>query len=102
MKINDKVLPISGSVKGDAAAAASAGEVQRSGADAAGRKGDTVELSRNAEQFARVSEALQKLPDIRVEKVEQLKKQIAAGEYRVKASDVAEKMLMSMKKGVAA
>lgn len=102
MKINDKVLPVTGSVKGDAAAAASAGEVQRPTADAAKRKGDTVEFSPNAERFAKASEALQKLPDIRVEKVEELRKQIAAGEYRVKASDVAEKMLMTMKKGVAA
>ena len=82
--------------------AASVGKAKRSAAEDAGKAGDTVELSRNAERFAKVSKALQKLPDIRVEKVEELKKQIAAGEYRVKASDVAEKMLMTMKKGVAA
>jgi negative regulator of flagellin synthesis FlgM len=42
------------------------------------------------------------MPDIRVEKVEELKKQIAAGEYNVSARDVAEKMLISMRNGVSA
>lgn len=98
MKIDDKTLgSVVGPGKGDAPA--SAYEARKSGADA-GAKGDTVELSRNVERFARVTEALQKLPDIRLERVEALKAQLAAGEYRVKASDVAEKMLITMKKGV--
>lgn len=99
MKIDDKTLgSVVGPAKGDAAAAAH--EARKHGADA-GVRGDTVELSRNVERFAKANEALQRLPDIRVERVEELKKQIAAGDYRVKASDVAEKMLMTMKKGVA-
>ena len=99
MKIDDKTLAsVVGPAKGDAVAAAH--EAKKHGAGA-GAKGDTVELSLSVERFAKANEALQKLPDIRVERVEELKKQIAAGEYRVKASDVAEKMLMTMKKGVA-
>ncbi|AJE04891.1 flagellar biosynthesis anti-sigma factor FlgM [Geobacter pickeringii] len=96
MKIDDKTLAsVVGPGKGDAAASS-----KKFGVDA-GAKGDTVELSRNVERFAKANEALQKLPDIRVERVETLKAQIASGEYQVKASDVAEKMLMTMKKGVA-
>lgn len=101
MKIDDNpILPATVVARNDAAAHA-AGETHKNGAAAAGQGGDTVKLSGNAERVARMSEALQSIPDIRIERVEEIKKQVAAGEYNVSARAVAEKMLMSMKKGVA-
>lgn len=101
MKIDDNpILPASVVTRNDAAALA-AGETHKNGTAAAGQGGDTVNLSGNAERVARMSEALQSIPDIRMERVDEIKKQVAAGEYDVSARAVAEKMLMSMKKGVA-
>ncbi|RNC70146.1 MAG: flagellar biosynthesis anti-sigma factor FlgM [Desulfuromonadales bacterium] len=102
MKIDDKpILPVVGPARNDAAAAIADGDTQRGGAAGAVQGGDTVKLSSGVERFAKMSEAVQGLPDIRVERVEELKKSIAAGQYKVNARDVAEKMLMTMKKGVA-
>lgn len=102
MKIDDKpILPATVTTKNEAAAALTDGEMHKNGTSAAGRGGDTVQLSDNAERVARMSEALQKIPDIRMERVQELRKQVAAGEYAVGARAVAEKMLMTMKKGVA-
>lgn len=101
MKIDDKpILPSTVATKNDAAATLADGETHKSGSAAAGQAGDTVKLSGNAERLARMSEALQQIPDIRVERVQELKKQVAAGEYNVSARAVAEKMLMTMKRGV--
>ena len=102
MKIDDKpILPATVATKNEAAAALADGDIHKSGTAAPGRGGDTVQLSGNAERVARMSEALQQIPDIRVERVQELKKQVAAGEYAVSARAVAEKMLMTIKKGVA-
>lgn len=102
MKIDDKpILPATVSIRNDAAAALADGENLKRGTAAAEREGDTVKLSGNAERVARMNEALQQIPDIRLERVQELKKQVAAGEYDVSARAVAEKMFMSMKKGVA-
>ncbi len=102
MKIDDKpILPATIATRNDAAAALADSESHRNGTAAAGHGGDTVKLSDNAERVARMSEALQQIPDIRVERVQELKKQVAAGEYTVDARAVAEKMFMAMKKGIA-
>lgn len=102
MKIDDKpILPASIATRNEAAAALADGEIHKNGSAAAGQAGDTVKLSDNAERVARMSEALQQIPDIRVERVQELKKQVAVGEYTVSARAVAEKMLMTMKRGVA-
>lgn len=101
MKIDDKpILPAAVATKSDASAALADGELHRNGAVAPGQAEDTVKLSDNAERVARMSEALQQLPDIRVERVRELKRQVAAGEYTVSARAVAEKMLITMKRGV--
>lgn len=101
MKIDDKpILPATVATKSDAAAALADGDLHKNGVAAPGQAGDTVRLSDNAERVARMSEALQQIPDIRVERVQELKKQVAAGEYTVSARAVAEKMIMTMKRGV--
>uniref|UniRef100_A0A831UEC9 Negative regulator of flagellin synthesis n=1 Tax=Geobacter metallireducens TaxID=28232 RepID=A0A831UEC9_GEOME len=101
MKIDDKpILPATIVTRNDAAAALADGGTHGNAA-AAGQAGDTVKLSDSAERVARMNEMLHQIPDIRVERVKELKRQVAAGEYEVSARAVAEKMLMSMKKGVA-
>ena len=54
---------------------------------------DKVVLSASQDDQNRVREILKDVPDIRLEKVEALKKQIEAGTYKVEASEVADKML---------
>ncbi len=101
MKI-DENLPVTtvSTVKGEAASELS--EMRRLGPGTGKGEGDTVELSRSAERLAKASRALQNIPDIRADRVEELKARLSSGEYSVKASDVAEKMLMQLKRGGAA
>ena len=66
----------------------------------AGEKGsrqgaDRVELSTNGTELERLKKDMQLVPDIRSDKVAQLKEQIDAGAYQVDAKEVAGKMLQS-------
>jgi len=54
---------------------------------------DRVNLSPAAEELQAVKKNVLSLPDIRIEKVESIKAAIEAGEYRVSAGEIAEKML---------
>ncbi len=54
---------------------------------------DKVVLSASQEDHARVRSIVETIPDIRLDKVEALKKQIEAGKYSVDASEVADKIL---------
>lgn len=54
---------------------------------------EKVELSSRAKDFQKVREVLKKTPEVREEKVSELKAKIANGTYQVKSKDVAEKMV---------
>jgi len=54
---------------------------------------DRVDLSDQSREMQKVYEVLQTTPDIRAEKVADLKTQIENGKYRVSPDDVADKML---------
>lgn len=54
---------------------------------------DEVALSDTAKDFQTVYKALANVPDVREDKVNIIKEQMASGTYNVKASEVAEKML---------
>jgi negative regulator of flagellin synthesis FlgM len=56
---------------------------------------DKVEISAEAKrrEFARIKEILEKVPDVREEKVAALKAAIENGTYEVKSKEAAEKML---------
>lgn len=56
-------------------------------------KGDRVELSDRARSLYAAKEALSRLPEIRQDRVESLKKAIQAGTYRVSGEQLAERML---------
>ena len=56
-------------------------------------KADTVELSDTGKRVQEAHKQLENIPDIREDKVAQLKEQIENGTYEVDAEKVAEKML---------
>jgi len=51
---------------------------------------DTLELSVQAREIQEVKSALKDMPEIREEKVQQLKREIAGGTYRADARKIAE------------
>ncbi|MGI6633401.1 MAG: flagellar biosynthesis anti-sigma factor FlgM [Bacillota bacterium] len=61
-------------------------------ADGAASK-DKVVLSVSQDDLAKVRELTKKLPEMRLDKVEALRKQIESGNYKVDATEVADKML---------
>jgi len=56
-------------------------------------KTDKVEISEAAKEIQEVRKQLDNTPDVRTEKVEQLKNQIENGTYEIKSEEIAEKML---------
>ena len=57
------------------------------------QKKDEVALSKTAKDFQAVYKLLNATPDIRQDKVDDIKEKINAGNYNVKAEEVAEKIL---------
>jgi negative regulator of flagellin synthesis FlgM len=56
--------------------------------------GDTIELSLAAQELQKLKKALGAVPgDVRPEKVEQIRKEIESGAYRVNSEQTAEKLL---------
>ncbi len=56
-------------------------------------QGETVELSSNVKDLQYIKKAVDELPDVREDKVLDLKKQINEGTYNVNGEKLAEKML---------
>ena len=56
-------------------------------------QGETVELSSNVKDLQYIKKAVDDLPDVREDKVLDLKKQINEGTYNVNGEKIAEKML---------
>ncbi len=54
---------------------------------------DKVTVSDQAREARKVKEVISKLPEVRTDKVEELKKQVAEGAYKPKSEDIAEKLL---------
>ncbi|WP_069998882.1 flagellar biosynthesis anti-sigma factor FlgM [Cellulosilyticum sp. I15G10I2] len=57
------------------------------------QKKDQVELSETAKDFQRVYKLLNATPDIREDKVNEIKDRISSGTYSVKAEEVTDKIL---------
>lgn len=55
--------------------------------------GDRVEFSARSREMQKIYEALQTTPDIRSEKVAEIKKRIEEGQYRVDSETLAEKII---------
>jgi|APCry1669190691_1035309.scaffolds.fasta_scaffold01221_4 negative regulator of flagellin synthesis FlgM len=56
------------------------------------KKGN-VEISSRAKELAQAKELASSAPDVRVDRVAQLKKQIAEGNYHVSSEDIADRMV---------
>lgn len=54
---------------------------------------DKVVLSFESKLMNKIHDVLAAIPDVRIDRVEALKKLIESGQYEVKSEDVAEKML---------
>jgi len=54
---------------------------------------DSVEISERARELARAQQAVEAAPDVRADKVAELKQQIEAGTYDVPAEALADKLL---------
>ena len=57
---------------------------------------DRVELSPQSRDMKKIHEILATTPEVRTEKVAELKKAIEDGTYRVKTEDIADKMIQEM------
>ncbi len=57
---------------------------------------DKVELSAASRDIQKIQEVLKNTPDIRAEKVQELKSKIESGQYRVDAREIANKMISSL------
>jgi negative regulator of flagellin synthesis FlgM len=56
-------------------------------------KSENVELSNNVKDYSQIKKVLENVPDVREDKVQQLKKQINEGTYNVSGEKIAEKMV---------
>jgi flagellar biosynthesis anti-sigma factor FlgM len=57
---------------------------------------DRVEISSRSKEIADIMSAINQLPDVRTDKVQQVQKSIEAGTYSVDSSKVADKILKSI------
>ncbi|AEV70536.1 flagellar biosynthesis anti-sigma factor FlgM [Acetivibrio clariflavus] len=64
--------------------------------DSVSSKKDVVSISNEAKDIQTVMKALKNTPDIRSELVERLREKYEAGEYQVKETDIADKILKSI------
>lgn len=65
-------------------------------ADKLSSKTDAVSISKEAKDIQTVMKALKNTPDLRNELVDKLKDKYEAGEYEVKETDIADKILKSV------
>lgn len=68
-------------------------EVEKSGF-----KSDKVEISSSAREFQLAMQALKDIPEVRSEKVKELKEEINSGTYKPDAEKIAEHILKGIKK----
>ncbi|MFN3740052.1 MAG: flagellar biosynthesis anti-sigma factor FlgM [Thermodesulfovibrionales bacterium] len=54
---------------------------------------DRVDISERAKEAARLIEAIKAIPDIRTEKVDEIREAISSGKYRIEPMKIAEKIL---------
>ncbi len=60
-------------------------------------KKDELSISGKAKDFSIAKQAVRQIPDVRQDKINEIKQKMDSGEYSVKASEVAEKILTAFK-----
>lgn len=73
-------------------------KASEAGKEQPGRENDRVVLSLTNERVDKVTASLGQIPDIRWDKVAEIKSRLEGGTYRVSGTEVAEKMLAAWKK----
>jgi len=73
--------------------AGAAGDSQKAGATAADSSGAKSEISAKAKEFVQAREVAAKAPEVREDRIAELKKKIASGNYQVNAQAIADKMV---------
>lgn len=64
--------------------------------DVVASKKDEFKISGLAKEYQVALKALHNIPDIRMEKVQEISRKIESGEYDVKAEDIAEKLIQNL------
>ena len=72
----------------------SASKVERT--NKTGKSKDVFSLSTQAEDYQAVRKALANVPDVRTDRINQIKSRIDSGEYQVTAFDIASKILQGL------
>ncbi|MDI6799682.1 MAG: flagellar biosynthesis anti-sigma factor FlgM [Actinomycetota bacterium] len=98
MKISDNQIEkvLQSYVKQLAEAQKEAASSQASPKEAEGKKNepaDTVTIAEKSRELAKAMDAYKKLPNVREEKVKEVKDLIDSGNYDVSSSEIAEKMI---------
>ncbi|MEZ0537216.1 flagellar biosynthesis anti-sigma factor FlgM [Caldicellulosiruptoraceae bacterium PP1] len=61
------------------------------------QKADKVEISQEAKDFQAILNAIKNTPDIRQDKVDEIKKKIESNTYNVSSNDIIEKLISDYK-----
>ena len=69
------------------------------GGEGPGKKYDRVEISKEGLMVAKYATIAKSLPDVRMDKVKEVKNAIANGSYKVSSGDVASKIMEAIKEG---
>jgi len=64
--------------------------------DAVVSRKDEFSISKLAKEYQIALKALRNVPDIRMDKVQEISRKIEKGEYNVSAEDIAEKMIQTL------
>lgn len=72
-----------------------AGAVQEQAGSSAVTESDAVSISEKGKDVSEMTRILKDMPDVRSEKVAELKARIASGNYNVSGRDIAEKVVNS-------
>lgn len=89
MKVSDAISQIRTDSKVEAKKARKSSEIAPAGAVPT----DKVQLSKGSKDVQKMKEILDKTPEMRMEMIESLKKEINAGTYKVDSREIAGRML---------
>ncbi len=93
MRINDKIFPGSKDPTSGISKVDRQDVQQRVKKAGPPERNDKVDISARAKQIARLTEELNHLPEVRDAKVQQIKKMVESGTYRIDPGRIAERLI---------